>query len=385
MKETNIDQSADSFASMLESSLAGMEKLRPGQQVESRIVSISKEYIFLQLSGKSEGVLDRSELADEAGELKVQEGDTIKAYFLQSKNGELLFTTRISGDKAGSAMLENAWQNKIPVEGVVEKEIKGGYEVKIGDSRAFCPHSQLGSRRSGTQDSWIGRHLSFQIQEFKDNGRKIVVSNRVIEEAAYQDQVTALRNTLKEGQIVKGLVTSIQDFGAFVDLSGVQALLPISEITRERIADINTVLAVGQEVEAEVIKLDWKAERISLSMKKLLSDPWTKAAEAYPVDSRHSGTVSRLADFGAFVTLEPGLDGLIHISEFRSSGKYTNIRDSVKPGQQLQVQILDVDVAGRRIALKPAASAEEDVATKKYLGGDNDTDAYNPFAGLVKK
>ncbi|MBU0934268.1 MAG: S1 RNA-binding domain-containing protein, partial [Spirochaetes bacterium] len=274
MKESNTDMAADSFASMLEDSLAGMEKLRPGQLVDSTIVSITKEYVFLQLSGKSEGVLERDELLDKDGQLTVQEGDSIKAYFLQSKNGELLFTTRISGDKAGSAMLEHAWQNKIPVEGVVEKEIKGGFEVKIGDSKAFCPHSQMGFRRSEAAESWVGRHLSFRITEYKDNGRKIVVSNRAIEEAAYQDQVSALRETLREGQTVTGVITSIQDFGAFVDLSGVQALLPISEIARERIGDINAVLSVGQEIEAEVLKLDWKAERISLSMKKLMADPW---------------------------------------------------------------------------------------------------------------
>lgn len=385
MKETKTNQSAEDFASMLESSLAGMEKLRPGQLVESRVVSISNEYIFLQLSGKSEGVLERAEMTGSDGQLTVAEGDTVKAYFLQSKNGELLFTTRISGDKAGSAMLEHAWQNKIPVEGVVEKEIKGGFEVKIGDSKAFCPHSQMGLRRTDTGETWVGRHLGFQIQEYKDNGRRIVVSNRAIEEAAQQERLAALRATLTVGQTVRTVITSLQDFGAFVDLGGVQALLPVSEISRERVKDIRGVLSVGQEIEAEIIKIDWQAERISLSMKKLSTDPWQNAAEKYPVDSKHAGTVSRLADFGAFVTLEPGLDGLVHVSEFRSSGKYTNLRDFVKPGQALQVQILDVDPANRRIALKPAASVEEESAASKYIGGDSDTDAYNPFAALLKK
>lgn len=379
------DQTAENFASLLESSLAGMEKLRPGQMVDASIVAISNEHIFLQLSGKSEGVLDRAELTDQDGTLTVQEGDRVQAYFLHSRNGELQFTTRISGDKAGSALLENAWQNGIPVEGMVEKEIKGGFEVRIGGLRAFCPHSQMGFRRSEAAEAWVGRQLSFKIQEYRDNGRKIVVSNRAIEEAAHQERLESLRSELRVGQVVRATVSSIQDFGAFVDLGGVQALVPISEVARERISEVGAYLKVGQEIEAEILRLDWKSERISLSLKRLQADPWTGAASRYPVDSVHKGKVVRLTDFGAFVGLEPGLDGLVHISEFRSEGRNANIRDLAEVGQELRVQVLAVDSEQRRIALKPAVSAEQDAATKKYMGGDQDTDAYNPFAALLKK
>jgi small subunit ribosomal protein S1 len=385
MDQHNSDESANSFAAMFENSLSKMEKLQPGQMVETQIVSISKDCVFLQLSGKSEGVLDRAELTDKDGKLTAKEGDTIKAFFLNAKSGEMRFTTRISGDKAGSAMLENAYANKIPVEGVVEKEIKGGYEVKIGDSRAFCPFSQMGLKRTDTAETVVGKHLTFKIQEYKEGGRKIVVSNRAIEEEARQGQLEELKKTLHEKDVIKGTIKSIQDFGAFVDLGGAQALLPVSEISRSRVEDIRSALTVGQEIEAEIIKIDWKTERITLSLKSLLSDPWATAREKYPKDSKHSGKVVRLTDFGAFVSLESGIDGLLHISELRGEDQYGNPKVTVKMGQTVEVQILDVDVAKKRISLKQASSNEDDETSKKYLNDGASGDTYNPFAALLNK
>lgn len=385
MKLSNTDTSTSDFASFIESTLTRIERLQPGQMVETQIVSISKDSIFLQLSGKSEGVLERAELADQDGNLSVKEGDTVKVFFLNSKNGEMNFTTRISGEKAGPAMLESAYKNGIPVEGVVEKEIKGGYEVKIGETRAFCPFSQMGQRRTEVAEVYVGKHLTFKIQEFKENGRNILVSNRAIHEEAHREKIEALKNTLKEGMRIKGSIKSIQEFGAFVDIEGIQALLPISEISRARVEDIHAVLVVGQEIEAAIIKLDWKTERISLSMKNLQSDPWDHALEKYQKDSRHTGKVVRITDFGAFVSLENGLDGLIHVSEMRSEGTYGNSGVTVKAGQVLTVQILGVDIAERRISLKQASSLEEDETAKGYMESGAKSDIYNPFAALLGK
>jgi len=271
------------------------------------------------------------------------------------------------------------------VEGLVEKEIKGGYEIKIGESRAFCPFSQMGLRRADKQESPVGKHLTFKIQEYKDNGRSILVSNRVILEEAQQERIDELKKTLQEGMVVTGTITSIQDFGAFVDLDGVQALLPISEISRERVADIRAILKVGQEIEVAILKLDWQNERISVSMKSLLADPWTEAAEKYLKGSKHTGKVVRVVDFGAFVSLESGIDGLAHISEFKSEGKFGGSGVPVKVGDKITVQILDVDTEGRRISLKPTSTLEQDATTKKYLDHGSDGDTYNPFAELLKK
>lgn len=376
----------NSFAAYFEKSYTRMDKLEPGQVVETRIESISNDSVFLQLNGKSEGILDRAELLDKDGKLTVKEGDTIRAFFLRIKDGEPYFTTRISGDKADAALLENAFKNKIPIEGVVEKEIKGGYEVKIGDSRAFCPYSQMGLKRNSESESWVGKHLTFLIQEYRENGRSILVSNRAMEEVAQAEKIEVLKKSLKEQGIVMGTITSIQDFGAFVDIGGVQALLPVSEISRERVDHIRSTLTVGQEIQAEIIKLDWASERITLSMKSLLADPWEKALEKYPKDSKHTGKVVRITDYGAFVSLEPGLDGLVHVSEFRSGGTYNNVKDSVKVGQTLNVQVLDVDTVKKRISLKPASSVEEDTLSKRYLEDtDGQGETYNPFATLLKR
>ena len=386
MKENNTKANDDDFASMYEKSFAGIATYKPGQMVETHILSISKDTVFLQLSGKSEGILEREELTDKDGKLTVQVGDSIKAYFLQAKNGEMLFTTRIAGDKAGPEMLEQAYQNQIPVEGLVEKEVKGGFEIKIGETRAFCPHSQMGQKRSDNAADYVGKHLSFRITEYKENGRNILVSNRVFHEEARQVNKAALKEKLKENMIVKGVILSIQDFGAFVDVEGVQALLPVSEIGRSRVEDIRTLLSVGQEIEASILKIDWSTDRITLSMKSLLSDPWDKAVEKYPDGSKHTGKVVRLTEFGAFVSLEPGLDGLIHISELRSSTKYSNSTDlTVKLGQVLSVQIVGVDRSNKRISLKPATTREEDETSAKYMNASTDGETYNPFASFLKK
>jgi len=383
MNKNNSEENEESFAALFENSLSEMSSLEPGQLIETTIVSISGGCIFLQLSGKSEGQIDSEELTDKDGNITVNEGDLIKAYFLSSKNGEMLFTTKISGDKAGKAVLENAFNSKIPVEGTVEKEIKGGFEIKIGDSRAFCPYSQIGLKRVENSAEYIGTKHTFRIIEYGENGRNILVSSRILLEEEQKAKVEILKETLHEKMKVKGTIKSLQNFGAFVDISGVQALLPISEISRKRIEDINKALSVGQEIEASVIKLDWQNERITLSMKALLSDPWDDAQTKYKNGSRHTGEVVRITDFGAFVSLEPGLDGLIHISDLKGDSRDNNPGDIVKKGQSLTVQINNIDIERKRISLKPVSSTQEDADFKKYLEPESDT--YNPFADFLKK
>jgi small subunit ribosomal protein S1 len=382
MNKNNSEEQEENFATLFENSFTEIKLMEPGEILETEIVSISGDCIFLQLSGKSEGVLDKAELTDKDGNLTVKEGDRIKAFFLSAQNGEMHFTTRISGDKAGKAVLENAFENGIPVEGIVEKEIKGGFEVKVGDSRAFCPYSQMGERRTESAQDYIGKHLTFKILEHSDNGRNILVSNRAIFEEENKKQIEILKKTLKENMVIKGTVKLIQDFGAFVDLNGVQALLPISEISRSRIEDINKSLSIGDEIEAKIIKLDWKSERITLSLKALLKDPWDDALKKFKSGTKHTGEVVRITDFGAFVTLEPGLDGLIHISDLAGDTRDSNPGDILKKGQKVTVQINSIDVNKKRISLKPASSFEADENLKKYLEPESDT--YNPFADFVK-
>lgn len=377
------DNHNKSFAELLESTMIESQYWDPGQQIEAEIVSISGGCIFLQIGGKSEGQIDAEELTDKDGNITVKIGDRITAYFHAARDGEILFTTRIGGDKADTSALETAFNNKIPVEGIVAKEIKGGYEITIGETRAFCPYSQMAMKRVDNPGELVGTKQNFRIIEFKDNGRNILVSKRIILEEERAAEIEVLKSSLHEQMKISGAIVSIQPFGAFVDLGAVQGLIPISEIGRERIEDIHSVLSVGEEVEAEIISLDWRNERITLSMKTLLPDPWDSILENYKPGQKYRGEVARVTSFGAFVALEPGLDGLIHISELNSISRINNRNQDIKQGEKITVVINSIDVGKRRLSLKPASPEEEDDAYQQYM--EPESDSYNPFAEFFNK
>jgi small subunit ribosomal protein S1 len=373
----------NSFEELFEKSLAKMEKLVPGQSVKTRVVAITGDCVFLQLSGKSEGILDKAEVTKEDGTITVQEGDEIDVFFLSNHRGEMRFTTRISGQSANDEMIENAYKNKIPVEGVVDKEIKGGYEVTIGTKRAFCPFSQIGLKKEENTTP-VGRHLIFSIIEYKDGGKSITVSHRAILNEKHEKNMEALKDTLHEGMTVSGKVVSIQSFGAFIDIQGFQALLPISEISRERITSVESVLQVGQTIDVIILRIDWKLEKMSVSLKALQDDPWASVGK-YEKDSKHTGKVVRITNFGVFVSLEPGIDGLLHNSEIRGDDRYNNVQKVFKNGDTVTVLIKDVDIANKRISLKQLPSKEEEDNAKEFLKHEEVSDTYNPFAALLKK
>jgi small subunit ribosomal protein S1 len=370
-KKTDSASGEENFADMFEKSYVQRDRLETGQMVETTIVKISGDWIFLDLGGKGEGYLERKELLDDAGKLTVKEGDRISAYFMSSENNEMHFTTKIGSGPEKKNQLEDAWNNKIPVDGTIAKEIKGGFEVKIGGTvRAFCPFSQMGIRRDENQAEYIGRSLSFNIAEYGEGGRNIVLSRRAILDQERREKKEALKEKLKEGEKVRGKVTSIQKFGAFVDIGGVEGLLPVSEIAWTRTEKVGDLLSVGQEVEVIIKKLDWEHDRYSFSLKDALPDPWDLVADTFLVGSYHTGTVSRIAAFGAFVTLKDGVDGLIHISKMGAGRRINHPREVVKDGQSVEVQIEAVDRAARRISLALAAisraEAEEAETMKDY-------------------
>ena len=353
-----------SFADLLDQDFAAPERLEPGQQVEATIVRISKEWIFLDVGGKSEGSLARKELADKEDNLSVAEGDKVTVYFLAVQKGEQLFTTKLGGG-AALAHLEEAYRNQIPVEGHVVKEVKGGFEIKIaGSARGFCPFSQMGLRRVEDTDQYLNQDYSFRITEYKENGRNIIVSQRAILEEEREEQKKELRKTLEVGQTVKGTITSLRDFGAFLDIGGVEGLIPVSEIGWGRVEDIRGVLSEGQEVEAAIMKLDWDNDRFSFSLKDTLPDPWDNATSKYYEGSIHTGQVARLTDFGAFVTLEPGIDGLVHISKLGAGRRINHPREVVEQGQSLEVKVEGLDLDKRRISLATIGEEKEEETQK---------------------
>jgi len=341
-----------SFAELFEQSHQEPVWLKPGQKVEARIVKISPEWVFLDLGGKNEGYLDKKELLNEAGDLTFKEGDTIRAYFLSSRQSEKLFTTKIGAGDAGRIYLEDAWQSGIPVEGVVDKEVKGGFEVRIaGTIRGFCPFSQMGLARIDRPADYVGQRLQFIITEYGERGRNVILSNRIILAKEQQANREAMMQSLREGQIVKGKIISLQKFGAFVDIGGLHGLLPMSEIAWGRTENINDALKVGEEVEVAILKMDREKDRISLSLKKMLADPWEKVESEYPEGSIHSGKVVRLMNFGAFITLKPGIDGLMHISRLGAGKRINHASEVLKEGQSIEVKIEKVDKTAKRLSL----------------------------------
>ena len=391
MEQEMMHESAEemSFAELLEQSQTEPLWLKPGQKVEAKIVKISPEWVFLDLGGKNEGYLDKKEIMNDAGELTAGEGDTIRAYFLSSRQNEKLFTTKITAGEAGRIYLEDAWRSGIPVEGVVDKEIKGGFDIRIaGTMRGFCPYSQMGLGRIDTPADYVGRRLPFVITEYGQKGRNIVLSNRVILVKEQQVQREAMMQSLKEGQVVKGKIVSLQKFGAFVDIGGMQGLLPMSEIGWGRTEDINDALKVGEEVEVAVLKIDREKDRISLSLKQMLADPWEKVESGYPEGSVHAGRVSRLTNFGAFITLEAGIDGLLHISRLGAGKRIKHAGEILKQGQDIEVKIEKVDRAAKRLSLILASHEEEPV--KKEEPEDfrqytqKKTDSFGSFADVFR-
>jgi small subunit ribosomal protein S1 len=367
-------QDSDSFAALFqESESKPVRRLKRGEKIKATIVGISGESIFLDSGGKSEGVLDAAELKNDENEITAVEGDTIEVYYLQSKNGEQLFTVSIGSGK-NTEHLEEACRSAIPVERPVKEEIKGGFEITLGGSiRAFCPYSQMGLRRvEDAAAEYLEKKLNFLITRYEENGRNIVVSARAILEAEREERREALKETLAEGQTVTGVITSIREFGAFVDIGGVDGLVPISEIGWSRVENISDYYTVDQKISVLVKKLDWDSDRITLSIKETLDDPWDAAVAKLSSGTIITGTVVRLAPFGAFVNLEPGVDGLVHISKLGKGRRINHPREVLEEGQELEVQVESVDTIEKRISLAPSdyESPEDDQKKEDLLVKD---------------
>jgi len=378
----DIEIEEESFADMFERSQKDTGHLAPGSKVEATVLKITKDWVFLDTGRKGEGVLDIKELTDADGNVTVQLGDKVTAWFISSRNNEMRFTTKVgsgSSAGAGNAQLEEAYAAGIPVQGVVEKEVKGGFEVKVAGSRAFCPFSQMGLRRIDDSAAYIGKHMPFKISEYAENGRNIVLSHRALLEEELQQQKEALKETLKVGDRVKGTVTSLRDFGAFVSVGCVDGLLPISEVAWARVKDVSEVLSVGQEVEVVVKSIDWDKDRISFSLKDTLADPWEEAATAFPEGSYQTGKVARLTPFGAFVTLASGVDGLIHISKLGGGKRIQHPKEVLNEGQEVEVKVEGIDREQKRISLSLASISRAEQEQTETM------DAYRKTAAEAPK
>ena len=335
-------------------------KLKPGDRIDALVAGISGENVFLDIGGKSEGVLNASELRNAEGDIEITVGDTINVFYLSTRGGNMQFTTRLGSGQTSLQELEDAFLSGIPVEGRVNSEVKGGFEVIVAGQRGFCPYSQMDVRRVENADDYLEKTLPFKIIEFSSHGKNIILSARNLIEEERELQKEQLKENLQEGDRINGTVTSLRDFGAFVDIGGIDGLIPISELAWGQVDRVEDILTRGQKVEVIIRKLDWDHDRISLSLRETIENPWDSAADKFPVGSVHIGRVSRLSTFGAFVTLEPGIDGLLHISKLGAGRRINHPREVLEAGQEITVRIDNVDNEKKRISLVPEDYAADE-------------------------
>jgi small subunit ribosomal protein S1 len=353
----------DEFAALFEASTRA-RSLSKGQSIEGTIVGIGPEVALIDVGSKSEAVLDVSELKDDDGVLEAAVGDRIQAVVIDTAGG-IKLSRKLARKAATDKELEEAFHSRLPVEGVVQGLIKGGYDVKVARSRAFCPFSQIDLFRTENPEVHVGQTYTFRITEFRDGGRSIVVSRRAVLEVEQQARAEEVRRSVVPGAILAGRVVSVPAFGAFVDLGGgVQGLLHVSEMGWSRVATASEAVKVGDEITVKVLRVDEATQKIALGLKQLAEDPWAKVAGAYEVGQVRPGRVTRLAEFGAFVELEPGVEGLAHASTFAPSGQRDAWRRTVKVGMPGDFQILTVDQDKKRIgvALMPEGTTTASLA-----------------------
>ncbi|HEX4385132.1 MAG TPA: S1 RNA-binding domain-containing protein [Myxococcales bacterium] len=349
--QPGADEGGDFAALFAESGTQQKQgKLRVGQRVTARIAHLGGEVAFLDLGGKGEGIIDLGELRNEKGEVQAKIGETIEGYVLSVGDGVVLTKSVPKG--AGREVVQAALDSKIPIEGVVTGQNKGGLEVDLGGLRGFVPTSQVDVRFVEDMSPFVGQKLKFRVTELR--GGNAILSRRALLEEERAVQAKELRSKLEVGAQLDGVITSVRDFGAFVDLGGVEGLVHVSELSHTRVAHAQDAVKQGQKVKVQVLRIekDEKGqERIGLSLRALEQDPWDAARSQIKEGMRLTGKVARLQPFGAFVELFPGVDGLVHVSAL-ADRHIQHPRDVVKEGESILVQVESIDDDSRRIALR---------------------------------
>ncbi len=359
----------DDFAALFAASEVeqpAQARVKTGDVVRGRVVALGPATAFVTIGAKAEAIIDLAEFRDPTtGELGLAVGDQLTATVTDdgSRSGSIVLKRTIGRGGHVPGELEQAREHGLAVEGLVTGQNKGGFDVQVVGVRAFCPASQIDLRRADPAQ-YVGQRLRFRVTQISAGGRNVVVSRRELlqEEAAAQAATTWER--LQVGAVVQGTVTSLRDFGAFVDLGGVEGLIHVTELGYARARHPSEVVQVGQEVEAQVVKLERATDggrgRISLSLRALATDPWTTVAERFPVGASVRGTVRKLEPFGAFVELAPGLDGLVHVSRMSLDTRVAHPKNVVKVGDEIDVTVVGLEPDKRRIALSMVESARRE-------------------------
>ncbi|HET7437780.1 MAG TPA: S1 RNA-binding domain-containing protein [Thermoanaerobaculia bacterium] len=349
MSQSRENAEATSFAEAMEN--FDLKTPQQGEPLRGTIVSISGDDAYISYGGPSEAVIDTAELEG------LDIGDTIEANVVKT-SPEIRVSRKLMKGRATLEQLRAAFENRLPVEGKVTGRNKGGFEVNVAGLRAFCPLSQIALGKIENPDSFVNQTIEFRVTELSDDGRRIVVSRAALLKEAAAERAAETRNRIVPGAVLTGRVKTLTPFGAFVDLGGIDGLLHVSEMSRRRVTDPKEVVQIGQEVNVKVIKVENDGKRISLSMKDQEPDPWGDVADRYPVGSQFSGRIVRSTDFGYFVEVEPGLDGLVHVSQLPLGIKAGDAE--VQIGSNVQGWVREVDPSKKRLSLSLRAVAVND-------------------------
>ena len=342
----------ESFAQLFEESLAKQE-MRQGEVITAEVLRVEHNFVVVNAGLKSEAYVPIEEFKDDRGEVTVQPGDFVSVAIEAVENG--YGDTILSRDKAKRLAawmnLEQALESGELVTGTITGKVKGGLTVMTNGIRAFLPGSLVDTRPVKDTTPFEGKTLEFKVIKLDRKRNNVVVSRRAVVEASMGEERAKLLATLKEGAIVKGIVKNITDYGAFVDLGGIDGLLHITDLAWRRVRHPSEVVTVGQEIEAKVLKFDQEKSRVSLGLKQLGEDPWIGIARRYPQNTRLFGKVTNITDYGAFVEIETGIEGLVHVSEMDWTNKNVDPKKIVQLGEEVEVMVLDIDEDRRRISL----------------------------------
>ncbi len=343
---------SESFAALLEESLGTGENLE-GTVVKGTIIAIENDFVLIDVGLKSEGRVPLREFAAPGQPTELKAGDTVEVYLerMEDKNGEASLSREKARREEAWNVLERAFTEQQRVTGIIFGRVKGGFTVDLSGAVAFLPGSQVDIRPVRDITPLMGSPQPFQILKMDRRRGNIVVSRRAVLEESRAEARSELVASLKEGQILQGVVKNITDYGAFVDLGGVDGLLHVTDIAWRRINHPSEALTIGQQVNVQVIRFNPDTQRISLGMKQLEADPWEGVAAKYPVGAKFNGRVTNITDYGAFVELEPGIEGLVHVSEMSWTKKNVHPGKIVSTSQEVEVMVLDVDPVKRRISL----------------------------------
>ena len=401
-----MTESSSDFAKLFEASTNSLNtQLYEGKKVTGTIMSITRDSVFVDLGGRSEGIIDKKDLLDANGNLRYKVGDEVKATCMGLQDGYTKLAVKINAVDVDSSVVD-AYEAKIPIEGKVLEERKGGFGVQVGTSKGFCPFSQIDARGVKKEPAeYVGQTYQFLITEYSEEGPNIILSRRRVLEDEAQKMREYLKGMLKVGDIRDATVVKLMPFGAFVDLGGIEGLVPASEISWTRGIKVEEALSQGQQVQVKIIALEWgdenTKERVTLSIKQATKSPWERIAAGespYVVGAKFTGKVVRLATYGVFVELESGLDGLAHISQLGQDHRIEDPSEVCKEGDMFEVTILGIDLDHKRISLcfgdpkvkdeKPAElSHEQEVEIVAATMGERltgEVESLKPFGAFIK-